>query len=228
MNLRLVIVLCTLAPTLALGDEGLPKPGVEVKAIGALIGNFNMKGTSPAGAMGQGSPEMATKGKLICNPTLEGFWIGCEIDEEIGTGMQAMKLHIHFLAGWDREAGEYRAVGFDNTGTSTYFSGKLAGTRLTFDPIGNYNWQGQPAKERLTFDMTDTKALKFIHDISLKGAAYTTLETADLRRWVKPQNAATAKVATATKTEPAATNVKWTAKPGAPAAPPKTTTTTPK
>ena len=203
MSTRLWVVCGLLVQGVALAQEGAPKPGIEVKALTPLVGNFNMKGTAPAGAMGPGSPEMATHGKIICNPTLEGFWVGCEIDEEIGQGTQAMRLHIHFLLGWDREAGEYRAVGFDNTGTSTYFSGKLAGTRLTFDPIGNYSWQGQPAKERLTFDLTDAKALKFVHDISLKGAPYSTLETAEFRRLMKPAAAPLAS-ATPAKTLPAA------------------------
>ncbi len=179
---RTLSLLAVLSLSSLAAAEGPPKPGPEVKALAPLVGSFAMKGHAPAGALGPGTPEMPSTGKVVCGWTLDNFWLSCEVDETIGTGKDAWKMHIRFLAGWDRESSAYRAVGLDNTGTSTYFSGKLEGTAFTVEALGNYNWQGKPAKEKLTFDFTDPKSIRFDHQMSYSGAPYAPFEQAALVR----------------------------------------------
>jgi hypothetical protein len=147
------------------------KPGPETAALKPFTTNATWTGVMKAGAMGPGSPEMPTKGKVKCSWIMGGLWAMCDIED----GPAAPKSFVwkgHWIIGWDAEAKEYRASIFDNMATTTSMKGKIDGTKLIMESPEQM-MMGQPMKVRLTWDATDPKAIKFIEERSTKGGPWT-------------------------------------------------------
>jgi hypothetical protein len=131
---------------------------------------MKMVGTMKAGAMGPGSPEMATKGTHNCKWSKDQLWLDCEISSGPATPDKKMPPwmgHIH--TGYDYMNKIYRSVGVDNMGCAMMMEGKLDGQKLTLESVGTYMMMGKPVKSRITLDMTDPKAIKFMGEHQMDG-----------------------------------------------------------
>lgn len=147
------------------------KPGPETAALKPFTGNASWTGVMKAGAMGPGSPEMATKGKMKCGWIMGGLWAMCDIED----GPAAPKSFVwkgHWIVGWDNEAKEYRGSIFDNMGSSANMKGKMDGQKLVMESP-EAMMMGMPMKMRMTWDATDPKAVKFTEERSVKGGPWT-------------------------------------------------------
>ena len=68
--------------------------------------------------MGPGSPEMGGTGRAVCRLIEDGLWYACDFeqDQTLADGTFVLRWQLHWVAGWDRVAGEYRATSADNNG----------------------------------------------------------------------------------------------------------------
>lgn len=159
-----------------------PKPGPETMALKPLATTLQMSGEMPAGAMGPGSPATPTKGTHSCKWSTDKLWLNCEIKDTSGTGKQAMTWNGHMMIGWDFSAKMYRAVLTDNMGMAMMLQGKMEGSKLPLESVGDYEMMGHPMKMRFTMDMTDPKAFKFTDERELgKSGKWTTFEQGTMK-----------------------------------------------
>jgi len=159
-----------------------PKPGPETAALKPLATTLQMSGNVPAGAMGPGSPAMATRGSHSCRWSSDKLWLDCQIKDTMGTGKQAVTWMGHMTIGWDFSAKMYRAVVTDNLGMAMMLQGKMDGAKLPMESVGDYEMMGHPMKMRFTMDMTDPKAIKFTDERELgKSGKWTTFEEGTMK-----------------------------------------------
>jgi hypothetical protein len=175
-------------PTRAMGapasaDEMKPpKPGPETLALKPMATTMQMSGSVPAGAMGPGSAAMTTKGSQSCKWSSDKLWLDCQIKDTMGTGKQAMTWMGHMMIGWDFSAKMYRAVMTDNMGMAMMMQGKMEGSKLPLESVGDYEMMGHPMKMRFTMDMTEPKAIKFTDERELgKSGKWTTFEEGTMK-----------------------------------------------
>ena len=159
-----------------------PKPGPETLALKPLATTLQMSGNVPADAMGPGAPAMTTKGTHSCKWSTDKLWLNCEIKDTMGTGKQAMTWNGHMMTGWDFSAKMYRAVLTDNMGMAMMLQGKMEGSKLPLESVGDYEMMGHPMKMRFTLDLTDPKAIKFTDERELgKSGKWTTFEEGTMK-----------------------------------------------
>jgi len=145
-----------------------PKPGPETKALQPFIGMLKLKGTMTAGAMGPDSPAVDTKGTHSCKWTMGGLWVDCDVKDGPAVGKApAWMGHVH--VGWDYMVKMYRAVLVDNMGGAMMMEGKMDGAKLVMESVGTYQMMGKPMKSRMTFDLTDPKAIKIAEERQMDG-----------------------------------------------------------
>ena len=147
------------------------KPGAETLALRPLVGALVTAGTVKAGAYGPGTPEAPSKGKHTCKWMVSSLWLDCEIEDTVGTGDKAIKWIGHGMVGWDFEAKGYRAAFVDNMGMSSTMAGKLSGSKLVWESLGEMTMGGQAVKSRVTLDWSDPKAIKFTEERQVGRAA---------------------------------------------------------
>jgi hypothetical protein len=145
-----------------------PKPGPETEALKPFAKSVTSSGTIPAGVMG-GNPELTTKGKSTCKWVLNNLWVSCEIEENVGSGKQAMKWAGHWVFGYDFIAKGYRGTMTSTMGDQTQMKGTLEGSKLVWENIEEMKVPGMPSKSRITLDATDPKAIKFSEEGYLQG-----------------------------------------------------------
>jgi hypothetical protein len=148
-----------------------PKPGPETDALKPFVKNFTWTGKQLAGAMGPGSPEMPTKGKVTCKWIVNNLWAACDIEETIGTGKDAHSWKGHHIFGWDFMAKEYRGATVGSMGSIDDLKGKLDGAKLSWESSADRMMHGQPMRFRVSFDATDPKAVKFTSEHIVAGKA---------------------------------------------------------
>ncbi len=159
-----------------------PKPGPETMALKPLAATLQTTGNVPAGAMGPSSAAMTTKGTHACKWSTDKLWLNCEIKDTMGTGKQAMTWNGHMMIGWDFTAKMYRALVTDNMGAAMMLQGKMEGSKLPLESVGDYEMMGKPMKLRFTMDMTDPKALKYTDEREMgKSGKWTTFEEGTMK-----------------------------------------------
>jgi hypothetical protein len=95
-------------------------------------------GTVAAGGMGPGSPEMAAAGKATYRPIMDGGWlVGDFAQDQFVDGARVLTWKAHFVVGWDRQAGEYRATYVDNNGSAALLRGWIEGPRFIVELMGD-------------------------------------------------------------------------------------------
>lgn len=139
----------------------LPQPGPQDRAIAPLFsGTGTWTGNVPAGAMAPDSKAMTSSGKSMCRPILNNLWYTCDIQDQMGSPAQTFRGHL--VVGYDRGIDAYRAVMVDNLGTSlTELHGTLNGKKLVLETPNATPMMGKVMKDRLTFDFTDPKNVRF-------------------------------------------------------------------
>ena len=85
----------------------------------------------------------------------------------MGTGKDAMTWKGHYVMGWDFKEKAYRAVGGDSMGTAGTMTGKVDGTKLVLTSDKPEEMMGQKVHNRLLWDWTDAKNVKFTMEKSM-------------------------------------------------------------
>jgi hypothetical protein len=78
---------------------------------------------------------------------------------------------LHWVAGWDPTASEYRATLADNYGHADVMRGWIEGDRLTFETIGD-----RPVRLRLVWNMSNPREMAWRNEMSVGGAPWSLVE----------------------------------------------------
>lgn len=149
------------------------EPGPEMEAIARFHVDVTWAGRIEAGGMGPGTPAMTAVGRGTHERIQDGRWIvgTYEQDQLLPDGTFVMKWQLHWVAGWDPAAGEYRATIADCYGHADVMRGWIDGDRLTFETIGE-----GPVRLRLVWDATDPSRMTWRNEMSVGGAPWSLVE----------------------------------------------------
>ena len=82
-----------------------------------------------------------------------------------------LRWHLHWVAGWDPQAKEYRATIADNYGHTEILSGWIDGDLLTFQTIGR-----KPIRIRLVWHLVDDTTMTWRNEASVNGGPFQLVE----------------------------------------------------
>jgi len=165
---------------------GAPKPGDEVKAIAPVFGmGGTWHGKVEPGAMGPDSKEMVAHGKAACHPILGGMWYACDVEDTWGTGKDAMTWKGHMTVGYDLTSKSYKASVVDNMGTITMYDGTLNGATFVLETPTEVMVMGTSMKDRLSWDFSDPKSVKFSNFHKTADADWKLCESATVTPFAK-------------------------------------------
>jgi hypothetical protein len=155
------------------------EPGPEMEALARFHSNVTWTGTIEEGGMGPGSPAMTALGRGTHQLIQDGRWIvgTYEQDQFLLDGTFVLTWQLHWVAGWDPTAGEYRATMADNYGHADVMRGRIDGDRLVFETIGD-----PPVRLRLVWDVTEPPNVTWRNEMSVGVAPWSLVEEYQCRR----------------------------------------------
>jgi hypothetical protein len=158
------------------GPADVPKPitpGPEMAGLARFHTDVTWTGTIQPGGMGPGTPAMTAVGWGKHQTIQDGCWIvgTYQQDQFLPDGTLVLTWQLHWVAGWDPTAGEYRATLADNYGHADVMRGFIDGDRLTFETIGD-----APVRLRLVWDRTDPADMVWRNEMSVAGAPWSLVE----------------------------------------------------
>ena len=148
--------------------------GPEMAALAPFYRNWRWMGTIQAGGMGPGSPEMSGSGQAVCRLIQDGLWYDCDFeqDQHLEDGTFVLTWRLHWIAGWDRLAGEYRASSADNNGpTLAIYRGRLDGNRLVYESLAT-----ELPRIRLTWILDDPTHARWRNEFTVDGETWGLIE----------------------------------------------------
>ncbi|MFG1913137.1 DUF1579 family protein [Kribbella sp. NPDC048928] len=156
-----------------------PQPiraGEEMRRLARFHRDVRWTGTVRAGGMGPGSPEMTAIGEGRHHTIQNGLWIVGDYQQDQYLADETFVQHweLHWVAGWDPQAGEYRASAADNYGHLELLAGSIDGRLLTFRSIGN-----PPVRLQLFWHIVDDNTMTWRNEISVDGGAFQLVERYD-------------------------------------------------
>ena len=113
------------------------EPGSEIAALAPFYRAWRGR-HDQAGGMGPGSPEMHGRGRATCRLIQGGLWYACDFeqDQKLADGTFVLRWRLHWVTGWDRMAGEYRASSADNNGPNlAIYRGRIDGSQLVYESL---------------------------------------------------------------------------------------------
>ena len=149
-------------------------PGAEMEALAPFYRNWTWTGKIEAGGMGPRSPEMRGDGRAICRLIQDGLWYDCDFeqDQALADGTFVLRWQLHWVAGWDRMAGEYRASSADNNGpTLAMYRGRIEGERLVYESVSD-----ALPRIRLTWILTGRDQATWRNEFTLDGETWGLIE----------------------------------------------------
>ena len=149
------------------------EPGPEMAELARFHQDVTWTGRIAAEAMGPGTPEMLATGRGVHTTIQGGRWIVGDYEQEqhLLDGTPVLVWQLHWVAGWDPAAGEYRATIADVYGHALVMRGNVDGERLVFESLG-----GEPVALRLTWDFTQPDAPRWRNERRIGDGAWTLVE----------------------------------------------------
>jgi hypothetical protein len=119
------------------------------------------------------SPAMTTTGAARYHTIQGGLWIvgDHEQDVHLADGTFVRHTQLHWVAGWDPEAHEYRASATGSDGRFTFLAGRIEGRLLIFESIGR-----PCVRTRLFGHVADAETMTWRTEISTDGGPYVLAE----------------------------------------------------
>jgi hypothetical protein len=132
---------------------------------------------------------MTARGEGVHSRLHDGLWIVGDYrqDQFLPDGTFLLTWRLHWVTGWDTDAGSTRATLNDNYGHADVMRGRLEGDRLIYESIG-----GGPARLRLTWDLSlsDPEAAVGTNEISVAGGPWALIESYRMTPTRRPATAA--------------------------------------
>ena len=150
------------------------RAGTEMAALAPFYQDWVWTGRIEAGGMGPGSPAMSGVGRATCRLIQDGLWYACDFeqDQHLADGTFVLTWRLHWLAGWDRASGEYRASSADNNGPNlSIFRGRIVGNELVYESLG----EALP-RIRLTWILDDETHARWRNEYTLDGQTWMLVE----------------------------------------------------
>ena len=156
--------------------DSVPKPitpGPEMAALARFHTDVTWTGSIQAGGMGPGIPALTAVGWGKHEAIQDGRWIvgTYQEDQFLADNTFVLTWQLHWVAGWDPQAGEYRASVADNYGHVEILAGHIDGNLLTFDSIGD-----PPVRLRLFWRLADDNTMIWRNEVSIQGGPFILVE----------------------------------------------------
>lgn len=153
------------------------RPGPEVAALERFYRDVTWTGTIEANGMGPGSPLMTAQGRGVHHRLHDGLWIVGDYwqDQFLADGTFALTWRLHWVTGWDADAGQYRATLNDNYGHADVMRGHLDGDRLVYETLDD-----RPVRLRLVWDLSDQDAPVWTNEACVDGRTWQLIESYQL------------------------------------------------
>jgi hypothetical protein len=135
------IVIAASVVTIAAQAPAAPKPGPEVQALAAFVGNWTFSGEMKPGAMGPG-------GKITATDRVTWLPGGFFIERKFEGNMAGMDMKGTEIYGYDAARKTYTYVGFDSMGGTA--SGTMTAKGNVWSSSGTTNMGGVASRERCT------------------------------------------------------------------------------
>jgi len=154
----------------------VPQPiaaGPEMEALARFHSDVTWTGVITADGMGPGTPEMTARGRGRHETIQDGRWIVGTYEQEqfLLDGSFVLRWQLHWVAGWDPAASEYRATMADNYGHADVMRGWIDGDRLTFETMGE-----PPVRFRLVWDASNPNDMIWRNEMSVGGGPWSLVE----------------------------------------------------
>jgi hypothetical protein len=147
-------------------------PGPEMEALARFYVDVTWTGTIEPGGMGPGTPAMTGRGTGRHHRLQDGLWIVGDYrqDQFLPDGTYVLTWQLHWVTGWDADAGEYLATHNDNNGHAGVMHGRIDGNRLVYESsVGN-------ARLRMTLDAADPHGVVWTNEASAAGGPWRLIE----------------------------------------------------
>jgi hypothetical protein len=148
--------------------------GPEMAVLAPFYRDWRWTGTIEAGGMGPGSPEMHGAGRAVCRLIEDGLWYDCDFEQDqlLADGSFVLRWQLHWVAGWDAMAGEYRASSADNNGPSlALYRGRIDGERLVYESLS-----ADLPRIRLTWLLANPDHGTWRNEITFDGETWSLIE----------------------------------------------------
>jgi len=147
--------------------------GPEMTALARFLFDATWTGTIAANGMGPGTPEMTARGSGRHRAIQGGRWIVGDYEQDQFTldGEFVLTWELHWVAGWDPVAGEYRSTLADNYGHAAVMRGRVEGSSLIFETLAD-----GPIRLRLVWDLTDAGDSRWRNEASVEGGPWRLVE----------------------------------------------------
>jgi hypothetical protein len=144
-----------------------------MEALRRFFPDVTWKGTVVEGGIGPGTPEMPAEGRGVHRTIQDGLWIvgDYEQDQFLTDGTFVLTWRLHWVVGWDQDAGDYRATHADNYGHAGVMRGRLEGDVLTFETMAE-----GPVRQLMIWNRTDPSRPTWRNEISFGGAPFSLVE----------------------------------------------------
>ena len=148
-------------------------PGPEMEALSRFYADVTWAGTIEPGGMGPGTPAMTGRGQGRHHRLQDGLWIVGDYrqDQFLDDGTYVLTWQLHWVTGWDADAGEYVATHNDNNGHAGVMHGRIDGNRLVYESSDG------TARLRMTFDASDPQGVVWTNEASLAGGPWQLIDT---------------------------------------------------
>jgi hypothetical protein len=152
--------------------------GAEMKDLARFHRDVTWTGAIEPHGMGPGSPRMTAVGGGRHEVIQDGRWIVGDYhqDQFLIDGTFVLRWQLHWVAGWDPAAQEYRATVADIYGHAEVMRGWIEGDLLTFQSIGD-----PPVRIRLSWHLTDADTIIWLNEASIGGGPFTLVERYECR-----------------------------------------------
>jgi len=149
-------------------------PGPEMAALARFHRDVTWDGVIRANGMGPGTPRMTATGRGTHQVIQDGRWIvgDYEQDQYLVDGTFVLRWQLHWVAGWDPAAQEYRATIADCYGHTDVLRGWIDGDLLTFQSINN----AAPVRIRLFWHLQQPDRIVWRNEVSLNGGPFELVE----------------------------------------------------
>jgi hypothetical protein len=141
-------------------------------ALSRFYADVTWTGRIEPGGMGPGTPAMTGRGEGHHHRVQDGMWIVGDYrqDQFLDDGTFLLTWQLHWVTGWDADAGEYVATHNDNYGHAGVMHGRLDGDRLVYESSDG------AARLRMTFDASDPTGVVWINETSTADGPWRLIE----------------------------------------------------
>ncbi|MEV0283581.1 DUF1579 family protein [Kribbella sp. NPDC050820] len=149
------------------------QPGPELTALARFHRDVTWTGTIRPGVFGPDSPELTATGQGVHHLIQDGLWIVGDYwqDQFLADGTFVARWQLHWVAGWDPQAQEYRATVVDNNGHAEVLRGRIDGDLLTFESLGR-----PPVRLRMFWHLTSDTEMIWRNEVSVDGGPFQLVE----------------------------------------------------